>query len=541
MPQPATWLYDPHIYDGSGHIDPEGALEARLSAVNSLLDLFLVLPRASSPGQVVQLATGAVPAVAPGQQAMAWHPSNSGAYYQQAPDDARGALTGLRVPTRLHVGGFPSCWAFPFTCSPELEQAAMVVVGDANPSDYERLLLSVLAQFCGTAVTNLELSEGALAIRERDIAQARAAELASSEARQRAILEAALDAVVSMDSNARVTYVNSAFEQIFGYRAEDVIGRELAEVIVPPSLRDAHRRGLARYLSSGEATILDQRMELAGMRSDGSEFPAEVTVTRTGPRDQPSFTGYVRDITERRRAEQELAASRARLVAASDAARQRVTRDLHDGAQQRLVTTLLNLQLAEEYWQSAPERAKELLGSAIHDARRGIEDLREIVAGIHPAVLTQHGLAAAIDALAARLPVPVRLDVADGRLQAPVEASVYFFCSEALTNLVKHANATSAWVRVQLLDDICEVEVGDDGIGGAEPQPGGGGLTGLRDRVGALNGTIDIASPPGGGTVLRASIPMPQEGAGGPLLARPSLGHQTRGMYGRDSQRKTPA
>ena len=141
-------------------------------------------------------------------------------------------------------------------------------------------------------------------------------------------------------------------------------------------------------------------------------------------------------------------ASRVRLVAASDAARRRVTRDLHDGAQQRLVTTLINLQLAEQKWESAPQRARELLGLALRDARCGIEDLREIVAGIHPAILTQRGLAAAIDALAVRLPIPVQLDVPDRRLPAPIEASVYFFCSEALTNVVKHARATSAGVRV---------------------------------------------------------------------------------------------
>jgi PAS domain S-box-containing protein len=349
------------------------------------------------------------------------------------------------------------------------------------------------------------------AARERDIAHARAAQLAASEARQRGILEAALDAVVSIDRRARVTYVNSAFEHIFGYRADEVIGRELAEVIVPPSLRDAHRQGLARHLATGQVRILDRRIEITAMRADGTEFPAEVAVTRTGPTGEPTFTGYVRDITERERAERELMASRARLVTASDAARQRVTRDLHDGAQQRLVTTLINLQLAEQKWESAPQRAKELLGLALGDARRGIEDLREIAAGIHPAVLTQHGLAAAIDALATRLPIPVHLDVPGRRLPPPIEASVYFFCSEALTNVAKHARATYAWAQVEIVDDRCAVEVGDDGIGGAQPRSETSGLTGLRDRIGALNGTTIIISPAAGGTVLQASIPIPRE------------------------------
>ena len=207
--------------------------------------------------------------------------------------------------------------------------------------------------------------------REREVAETRADVLAVSAARQRAILEAALDAVISIDRHARVTYVNSAFERTFGYRAEDVIGRDLAEAVVPPSLRDAHRRGLARYLETGQSSILDRRIDMPAMRADGTEFPAELTVTRTGLPGEPIFTAYVRDITDRQRAENELIASRARLVTASDAARQRITRDLHDGAQQRLVATLINLQLAEQRWESAPHRARELLSQALaaHQAR----------------------------------------------------------------------------------------------------------------------------------------------------------------------------
>src|SRR6201999_2377913 len=196
------------------------------------------------------------------------------------------------------------------------------------------------------------------------------------------ILEAALDAVVSMDGRARITYANSAFEQTFGYRVNDIIGRDLAEVIVPPSLREAHRRGFARYLATREPRMLDRRIELAAMRADGTEFPAEVTVTRTGLAGEPTFTGYLRDITERQRARQDLMASRARLVAASDAARQRVTRDLHDGAQQWFVTSLINLQLAGQKWDTAPQRARELLDQAQQDAQHGVDDLREIAAGL---------------------------------------------------------------------------------------------------------------------------------------------------------------
>ncbi|HEY2262613.1 MAG TPA: PAS domain S-box protein [Streptosporangiaceae bacterium] len=376
---------------------------------------------------------------------------------------------------------------------------------DLAALEYAATVLSVeLARVHSVAQAQLR----GLADRDRDIAQARAAALSASEARQRAVLEAALDAVVSADQLGRITYVNSAFEQIFGYRAAEVIGRELGEVIVPPSLREAHRQGFARHLATGERRILDQRLELTAMRADGSVFPAEVTVTRTGPAGEPAFTGYIRDITERQRAEQDLMASRARLVAASDTARRRVTRDLHDGAQQRFVTTLINLQLAEQKWDSAPEQARELVSRALRDARYGLQDLRELVAGIHPELLTQRGLAAAIGALAARLPFPVELDVPARRLPAAVEASVYFFCAEALTNVVRHARATSAAVRVDVSADRCAVEVRDDGVGGARPRSEDSGLTGLRDRIGALRGTVEIDSPAAGGTLLRASIPL---------------------------------
>ena len=247
------------------------------------------------------------------------------------------------------------------------------------------------------------------------------------------------------------------------------------------------------------------------MRADGSEFPAEVTVTRTGPPEEPVFTGYVRD-TPSGSSPRKRKASRARLVAASDAARQRVTRDLHDGAQQRFVTTLINLQLADQKWESAPQRARQFLGLALRDAQCGIDDLREIAAGIHPAIPP------AWPRRGHRCPRRPAADPGPDRGARPdaahtIEASIYFFCSEALTNVVKHARATSVWVRVALEANRCAVEVRDDGIGGAQPRSETSGLNGLRDRIGALSGTMDITSPANGGTGLQASIPLPSEPA----------------------------
>jgi PAS domain S-box-containing protein len=489
-----------------------------LSSVNSVFSLSLILAQASSPAQAMRLVTTAVPSIAASHSAVAWHPSTSGEYYEQAPEDVGRLLTGLTGVARLDVEGSSACWAFPISSPLAREQVFLIVTGREDPSAQETFLLSVLAQLCGAVIASLHsVSEAELrgqADREREVAEARAGVLATSEARQRAILEAALDAVISIDQNARVTYVNSAFERTFGYRAAEVIGRDLAETIVPPSLREAHRRGLARHLETGQVSILNRRIEMPAMRADGTEFPAEVAVTYTGEPGQPAFTGYVRDITDRQRAEQELIASRARLVAASDAARQRVTRDLHDGAQQRLVAALISLQLAEQRWESAPQRARELVGQALDDARRGLEDLRALAAGLHPAILTQHGLAAAVRALADRLPVPVEIDVPGLRLPAAIEAGLYFFCSEALTNVVKHARATCAGIRLEVPAEKCVVEVWDDGIGGARLGPETSGLIGLSDRIVALGGTLDIISPPSRGTMLRAAVPIPPATAG---------------------------
>jgi PAS domain S-box-containing protein len=475
-----------------------------LSSVNSVFSLSLILAQASSPAQAMRLVTTAVPSIAASHSAVAWHPSKSGEYYQQAPESVGGLLAGLTGVARLDVAGFSACWAFPITSPLQREQVFLIVTGSEDPTDQETFLLSVLAQLCGTVIASLELIA---AERER---------LSQIETRQRAILETALDAVVSIDRDSRVTYVNSAFERTFGYRPGEAIGRDLAETIVPPSLREAHRRGLARYLETGQTTILNRRIEMPAMRADGTEFPAEVSVTRTGLPGHPAFTAYVRDITDRRRAEQELIASRARLVAASDAARQRVTRDLHDGAQQRLVATLISLQLAEQRWESAPQRARELVGQALDDARRGLEDLRALASGLHPAILTQHGVAAAVRALADRLPIPVEIDVPGVRLPPAVEAGLYFFCSEALTNIVKHAQATCAWISLglEVPADQCVLEVRDDGIGGARLGPETSGLIGLSDRIGALGGMVDIISPPSRGTVLRAVVPLSGPAAG---------------------------
>ena len=200
--------------------------------------------------------------------------------------------------------------------------------------------------------------------------------------------------------------------------------------------------------------------------------------------------------------------SRARIVEAGDRERRRLGRDLHDGAQQRLIALLIGLQLAEQRWQDEPDAARELVARALADARSAVEELRELAAGIHPAVLSQRGLDAALESLAARAPIPVELDVTLAeRLPAAVETAAYFVVSEALANVAKHAHATHARVHVRREPSgTAVVEIADDGGGGAD-LGGGSGLRGLADRVGALDGTLALQSPAGGGTLVRACFP----------------------------------
>jgi PAS domain S-box-containing protein len=329
-----------------------------------------------------------------------------------------------------------------------------------------------------------------------------AEELRARESRLRAMLEAALDAVVSMDASGRVIGWNHAAEAIFGYPASEADGREMAELIVPEPLRDAHRRGLARFLETERGVVLDRRLELTGMRRDGSEFPVELTITRIALPGPPTFTGYLRDITERVTAERELRASRARLVEVADAERKRIQRNLHDGAQQRLTSVLLSLGRLR----AQSDDPVELLDFAIDELAAGLDDIRTLASGLHPPLLSERGLAAAIEALALRVPMAVELQaLPQARLPEPVEAAAYFVVAEALANVQKHAGARRVVVSVTADEYGVDVRVADDGAGGADAE--GHGLRGLADRVEALGGRLAVDSPRRGGTVLRAAIP----------------------------------
>jgi PAS domain S-box-containing protein len=206
-------------------------------------------------------------------------------------------------------------------------------------------------------------------------------------------------------------------------------------------------------------------------------------------------------------AREQLAASRARLVEAGDAARRRIERDLHDGAQQRLVSLALAFRTLQTQLARDPEKAATTLEQMSVDLREALEELRELARGIHPAVLTERGLAVGLEALADRSTLPVAIGEVPGeRLPAAIEVAVYFLVSEALTNAAKHAGASSVIVSVRQDERALWAEVADDGRGGADAE--GSGLRGLADRVEALGGRLDVVSPPGDGTVIRARLPL---------------------------------
>jgi signal transduction histidine kinase len=203
----------------------------------------------------------------------------------------------------------------------------------------------------------------------------------------------------------------------------------------------------------------------------------------------------------------EVTASRACLVAACEQTRRRVVRDLHDGAQQRLVHTIVTLKLAQRALREGTGELEALIGEALEHAERANAELRDLAHGILPAVLTRGGLSAAIDSLVTRLDLPVDIDVPSERLPSEIEAGVYFIVAEALTNIVKHAQARHAEVNVSLADGTLRVEIRDDGVGGADPA--GHGLVGLADRASALGGRLLVQSPLDEGTRLVAVMPMP--------------------------------
>ena len=318
--------------------------------------------------------------------------------------------------------------------------------------------------------------------------------------------------------DTRIRLWNPAAERIFGWTREEMLGRG-GLPMAPPSKR-AENEHLFERIRAGASR---NDYETVRPRKDGTLVAVSIAAApvRDGSGRVISNMVAYTDITERKEqaaevhrlnAElhtrlEELAASRARIVTAGDVERRRLERNLHDGAQQRLVALSLSLRLALAKLDSDPAAARATLAGAGDELVLALAELRELARGLHPAVLSDRGLRAAVEMLAGRSPVPVEIaDIPDERLPEPVEAGAYFLIAEALTNVAKYADASTVRVRVAASDASVVVEVSDDGIGGADPGAGSG-LRGLADRVEALGGSLEVVSPAGAGTSLRAEIP----------------------------------
>ena len=341
---------------------------------------------------------------------------------------------------------------------------------------------------CGVDVTERER-------REHD--------LRSSEERLRATIVASPVAIVEYGLDDNITRWNPAAERIFGWSAEQVIGGPARHQ------PEGHQEELQSLMARVRAGEVYTRIESERVRSDGTTIDVEISAApiRDLAGDVVSHIAMFADISDRKRQEEELRASRARIVKASDEARRRLERNLHDGAQQRLVALSLSLRLAQSKLGTDPSAADAVLDSAREELAAALDELRELARGIHPAVLTDRGLAAALEALAARLPIPVEIETPEQELPQPVEAAAYYVIAEALANVIKYARASVVTVRVSCDDVNAHVEIADDGVGGAD-SAGGSGLRGLADRVAALEGTLTVDSPPAQGTRIVAAIPL---------------------------------
>jgi PAS domain S-box-containing protein len=317
----------------------------------------------------------------------------------------------------------------------------------------------------------------------------------------------------------KVQTVSDEIEAISGYPASDFVdaSKRTIVTVTHPDDREPVDREIAAAIAENRPFVLEYRI----LHADGSIRWVLERGVKTVDRDGVEWLdGIIFDITERHAAEElrverelealrvaELEASRARIIAAGDAARRKLERDLHDGAQQRLLVASVRLRTAERALELDRD-ARPMLEAARVELDAGLAELRELARGIHPALLTMRGLVPAVEALINRSTVPVELDDRlDRRLPAPVETALYYTIAEALTNVSRYADATQAAVHIREDGDAVEVEVRDDGRGGADPSAGSG-LLGLEDRLATVGGVLQVTSPPGEGTRLRARVPL---------------------------------
>lgn len=337
-----------------------------------------------------------------------------------------------------------------------------------------------------------------------------------------ALIESVDDAIYLVDPDGRVKFLNPAALRILGYdHPDELIGRISHETIHYQRRDGSHFPAEECPMLRPRATGETVREELDWFtRKDGRMVPVAYSSAPLATDQGRGAVVVFRDVSDRLASEEikrreaaeraraeELQASRARILTAMDAERRRLGRDLHDGAQQRLLHALLLLQDGRQA-SDDPAVREEARASAAREIRGAMEDLRDLAAGIHPAILTTRGLAAAVESVTARVPLPVDVEIPAERFPEPVEVAAYFVVTEALANVIKHAaGATHARVAVVASPGTMRLVVADDGAGGAVAVPGHG-LGGLADRVAALGGTFEVVSPKAEGTRIVVELPL---------------------------------
>jgi signal transduction histidine kinase len=471
-----------------------------------------------SAGTVISIEGGALAEVA-----------RTGAPARMATDDAR-VHTALHQ--RLVALGVTSVVAAPIVLFGDIWGA--VVVSVTRDLQFAANAEERLGQFAGlvaVALANTQARAELATLADEQAALSRVAVAVATEEHPERLFNAVSEEIGRLfgaRTAATVRYVDGADEaEIVGGWARD--GRFDATLGVRLPFQGG---AIARVAKTGRAARIDldqeppdvrEHMVAAGV-SSGVAAPIVVSgrlwgstsISINSPERFPpdaetrleKFTNLVAVAVANAAAREQLTASRARIVQAGDAERRRLERNLHDGAQQRLVSLALGLRLAQSRLPDDPAAASELLAQASDELTLGLEELRELARGIHPAILTDRGLTPAVEAIAARSTLPVEVNgLPPERLPEPIEAAAFYVVSESLANVVKYASASRARVELARDDGLLVVEVSDDGVGGADAGKGSG-LRGLSDRVEALGGRLRVSSEHGQGTTVRAELPM---------------------------------
>jgi signal transduction histidine kinase len=503
-----------------------GADAANLVCFSRTFDEGLIVGKWSEPGVRIPGA-GTVVAIADGSALS--RVARTGAPARMATDDPE-------VPSELHERlialGVTSLVAAPIVVSGEIWGALVVSV--TRDLEFAANVEERLGQFSGlvaVAIANTQARE----------------ELATLAAEQAALSRVAVAVATEEHPERLFSAVSEEIGRLFGARAAATVryvdDPGAAEIVggwerdgrfdAPMGVRLPFQGGaIARVAQTGRAARIDldteppdlqEHMIAAGV-SCGVAAPIVVSgrlwgatsISINGPERFPpnvearleKFTSLVAVALANAEAREQLTASRARIVQAGDAERRRLERNLHDGAQQRLVSLALRLRVAESRLADDPAAAAGLIAEASDELALGLDELRELARGIHPAILTDHGLTPAVEALAARATLPVDVSgLPPERLSEPIEAAAFYVVSESLTNVAKYASASRAQVDLVRDNGLLVVEVSDDGVGGADADKGSG-LRGLSDRVEALGGRLRVSSEPGRGTTVRAELPV---------------------------------